>query len=288
MLFFATQFFGFAHRPPAVQSAIAPRYRASSVMQADARHQQILDLLMRRGYAGIEELAAGFDVTPQTIRRDLQDLADRGLLRRHHGGASMMSSTVNTDYAKRHVENAAEKARIGAVAADLITPGSSVFLTPGTTVEAAATAIADSGLNGLRVITNSTVAAQILSRNPKIVIHVTGGTWQSNNHSLSGPTAAEIADRYRCDFMLTGIGAIDADGWLVEFRDEETVVARAMLANARRRILMADYSKFSRVATCKLARLGDITTLITDRPPPPKMRRTIKDSGCEVVIAPER
>lgn len=258
-----------------------------TAMQVDARHQRILDILMRRGYAGIDELVASFDVTPQTIRRDLQDLADRGLLRRHHGGASVLSSTANTDYVKRHVENVAGKASIAAAAAALITPGSSLFMTPGTTVEAAAAAIADATLKGLKVITNSTVAAQILGRNPEIAIHLTGGVWQSNNQALAGPTAAEIAGRYRCDVMLTSIGAIDPDGWLLEFRDEEAVVAKAMLANARRRVLLADHSKFTRVATCKLARIADMTTIVTDRTPTKAVQRQIRDAGCELIVAPE-
>src|ERR1700752_2321771 len=104
-------------------------------MPMESRQDRILEILLRRGYAGIDELVASFDVTPQTIRRDLQDLADRGLLRRHHGGASVMSSTANTDYARRHIENTAEKACIAAAAASRITPGSSIFMTPGTTVE---------------------------------------------------------------------------------------------------------------------------------------------------------
>jgi DeoR family glycerol-3-phosphate regulon repressor len=264
-----------------------PRSRQPPPMPMESRQDRILEILLRRGYAGIDELVADFDVTPQTIRRDLQDLADRGLLRRHHGGASVMSSTANTEYARRHIENAAEKARMAATAAGLIAPGSSIFMTPGTTVDAVATAIADTKLSGLRVITNSTAAAQILGRNPQIAIHVSGGVWQANNHALSGPAAAEFVSRYRCDVLLTSIGAVDADGWLLEFRDEEVVVAKAMLANARRRILLADHSKFTRVATCKLAQLADMTTIITDRPPAGAMRSKIKNSKCELIVASE-
>ena len=102
-------------------------------MGADSRHAGILDALRRRGgYAGIEELASGLAVTPQTIRRDLSELAGKGLLRRHHGGASLPSSIANTDYAVRHVENSAAKQRIARAAAALIPDGSSLFLTLGT------------------------------------------------------------------------------------------------------------------------------------------------------------
>jgi len=253
-------------------------------MNADLRHQRILQMLSSRGYAGIDELVARFAVTPQTIRRDLQDLAERGLLRRHHGGASLASSIANTDYVTRHVENAAEKLRIARAAASLVPTGSSVFMTPGTTVEAAARVLAEAGLGALRVITNSTAAAAILGADPNITIQVTGGTWQANNRALGGPAAAEAAERYRCDILLTSIGAIDSDGWLLEFHEREVVVARTMLANARRRVLLADHTKFARVAACKLARLCDMTTLVTDRPPPGAIARMMEEAGVELII----
>ena len=102
-------------------------------------------------------------------------------------------------------------------------------MTPGTTVEAAAGAIARSALRNLHVVTNSTVAAEILGKNGNISIVVTGGVWQANNHALAGSAAAELAGRCRCDVLLTSIGAIDADGSLLEFRDEEVAVARSCL-----------------------------------------------------------
>lgn len=254
-------------------------------MQAEKRHQRILELLMARGYAGIDELVATFRVTPQTIRRDLQDLADQGLLRRHHGGASVLSSIANTDYSRRHIENGEEKARIARAAAALVTPGSSLFLTPGTTTEAAAEAIAEAGAGGLRVVTNSSVAARTLGRNRSISVLLSGGTWQAHNQALAGPAAAAFAERYRCDVMMTSCGGIDSDGWLLEFHDEEVVVAKAMLANARRRILLVDHTKFTRVAACKLSPMADITTVVTDRPPPNPLARLMRDAKCEVIIA---
>jgi DeoR family transcriptional regulator, glycerol-3-phosphate regulon repressor len=255
-------------------------------MSAVMRQEQILDLLRRRGYAGIDELVSRFDVTPQTIRRDLQELSERGLLRRHHGGASILSSIANTDYSQRHIEQAAEKERVAAAAASLVASGSSIFMTPGTTVEAVAAVIAGSDLMNLRVVTNSTAVADILGQNRNIVVCLTGGFWQAHNRALAGPAAVEAVERYRCDVVLTSVGAIDADGWLLEFRDEEAAVARAMLANARRRILVADHSKFSKVASCKLARVSDMTTLVTDRPPPGSLLNLLEKGPCHLVIAP--
>lgn len=255
------------------------------MQQLNRRQNQILDRLAQRGYITIEELVAAFDVSPQTLRRDLQILADSGMLRRHHGGASASISTANVAYGERHIELAAEKARIGRAAAELVRPGSSLFLTPGTTVDALATGIAQRAPSGLRVVTNSTVAAALLEACPGIDIQLTGGSWCRHNRSVGGLAALAIVDSYRCDLHLTSIGGIDGDGNLLEYRDEEAVVGRAMLKNARRRILLADHSKFTRVATSRLAHLSDIDTLITDRPPPPAAARLIEQAGCQLVVA---
>lgn len=251
------------------------------------RHSEILDILSRRGYLAIEEMVAAFNVTPQTLRRDLQDMSDRGLLRRHHGGASANLSTANADYDLRHVETAAEKASIGAVAAELVKPGSSLFLTPGTTVDALAKAIAERRPGGLRVVTNSTSAATILENCPDISIEITGGRWLGLNRAVGGIAAVASIENYRCDLLLTSIGAIAPDGSLLEYRDEEAVVGRAMLRNARRSIMLADHSKFARVATSRLADLGAFSTLITDRKPGPATSAMIAKAGCELIISDE-
>jgi DeoR family transcriptional regulator, glycerol-3-phosphate regulon repressor len=265
---------------------VQPAVAMVAVMQHLSRRQnQILDRLAQRGYVAIEEMVATFDVSPQTLRRDLQILADRGMLRRHHGGASASISTANVAYGERHIEMAAEKAAIGRTAAELVRPGSSLFLTPGTTVDALAKAIADRAPSGLRVVTNSTVAAAILETCPGIDIQLTGGSWFRHNRAVGGMAALSIVETYRCDLHLTSIGAINAHGDLLEYRDDEVIVGRAMLKNARRRILLADHTKFSRVATSRLGHLRDFDALITDRRPSRAAANVIKEAGCELVVA---
>lgn len=255
------------------------------MVQLNKRHNEILDMLARRGYVAIEEMVAVFNVTPQTLRRDLQMLSDLGLLRRHHGGASADFSTANIEYGHRHAEMAAEKAAIGRAAAELVKPGSSLFLTPGTTVDALAKAVADRRPSGLRVVTNSTIAASIMEQCPGISIQLTGGGWLRHNRSLGGMLAAATVENYRCDLHITSIGAIDPEGNLLEYRDDEVVVGRAMFRNARRRVLLADHTKFARVAMSRLAHLSEVSTLIIDRQPSPAAARMIEDARCELIIA---
>ena len=254
------------------------------MVRLSGRHDRILDFLAQRGYVAIEEMVAAFGVTPQTLRRDLQVLAERGLLRRHHGGASANLSTANLDYGKRHVEMEREKAAIGRAAAELVKPGSSLFLSNGTTVDALARAIADRRPRGLSVVTNSTIVAAILDPCPEITIEVTGGTWMRDNRALGGPAAVFTVERYRCDLHMTGIGGIDREGNLLEYREPVAIVGRAMLANARHRVLLADHSKFARVATSRLASLHDVDTLVTDRPPEPRTAALIAEAGCRLIV----
>ncbi len=251
-------------------------------MDAGARHEAILVTLRRRGYASIEELASGFGVTVQTIRRDLQSLAGDGVLRRHHGGASLPSSVANTDYAVRHVEHAAEKARIAQAAARLVPEGSSVFLTLGTTVEATARALAHR--RDLHAVTNSTAVARILGQEQRIPVQVVGGAWRGHNGGLAGALAAEMAGRWRCDLLITGIGGVGPDGWLLDYHEDEVAVARVMVANAGRTMLVADHSKFQKSAACKLAPMGAIALLVTDQSLPASHGPAVQAAGTEVVV----
>ncbi len=251
-------------------------------MSADGRQGEILEILRRRGYAAIDELAAALSVTPQTVRRDLQDMASQGLLRRHHGGASLPSSIAHTDYSLRHVENAAAKACIARAVAAQVPEGSSVFLTLGTTVEAVAAALASK--RELRIVTNSTAAARLLGGAPGIAVHVTGGVYQSNNGGLVGPLAVEAAARWRCDLLITGIAAISADGWLLEYHEEEVAVSRVALAHARRAIVVADHTKFLKVAACVLAPSSAASMLVTDSAPPPGHMAALRAGGTEVLV----
>ncbi|MDE2573905.1 MAG: DeoR/GlpR transcriptional regulator [Rhodospirillales bacterium] len=248
-----------------------------------ARQQRILQLLQAQGYVAIEDLAARFRVSPQTLRSDLRDLSARGLALRHHGGASVATSAANTDYALRHVENAAAKAAMARRAARMVADNATVFLTLGTTIEAAAAALC--GHRGLHAVTNSTAAAALLGTEPGVTVHLTGGMVQTRNGGLTGPAAVEGAARYRADILLMSVGAISADGWLLDYHDDEVSVARAMFANAARTVVLADHSKFARTARCKMFHLRDVAALVTDAPLPPALADIAQAAGLAVEIA---
>lgn len=243
------------------------------------RHERIVRYVQERGYASIAMLAADLDVTPQTIRRDLAILHRQGILTRQHGGASLSSSLANTRYASRHFENAEEKTRIAATVVACLPEETSVFMTPGTTVEAVMHALAMTSKK-LLIVTNSIEVARIAWQARKFETVLTGGILQYRNGAMTGRRACEVIADYRCDYLISGVGAIEPDGTLYDFHDDEIAVTQAMRRRARRHLVAADQSKFHRAAARRLCAIGEIGALVTDSPPP----RTVAEAAAEAAV----
>lgn len=250
----------------------------------DDRRTKIIELVERRGYMSIEKLAAHFNVTPQTIRRDINELSDRGVLERQHGGASLPSSRSNTSYSTRHVERVAEKSRIAQSVASHLPQRATIFMSLGTTVEAVAEALATSD-KVLTIVTNSVEIARICWMKTSFETVLTGGLVQHRNGGLVGRRAVEVVSDFRCDYMISSIGAIEPDGTMLEFYEAEIAVMAAMRAGARHHFVAADHSKFHRAANQRLCHLSDIAALFTDRPPPAPIADIAEKAGVEIVVA---
>lgn len=256
-------------------------------MSSDARRERIVELLAARGYMAIDDLVAHFRVTPQTLRGDLNRLADAGRLVRHHGGASMPSSVANTSYALRRSEFAREKALIGERLADWLPDRVSLFLTLGTTMLAAAQALA-AARHGLKVVTNNLEAAQALVARPDTEVVVLGGQLQGRNLGTSGTGTLAAAAQYRVDLCLFSVGAVDAEGTLLDYHDSEVDLVRLMCQHARRRVLLVDHSKFGRTAAVRVGDIGDVSAIVTDQPLPAPVRRLLRGRPVEVLLASVR
>ncbi|MEN9761919.1 MAG: DeoR family transcriptional regulator [Pseudomonadota bacterium] len=252
-------------------------------MSVSTRRARIVSLLRESGYAPIETLSTYFSVTPQTIRADLNALADEGLLVRHHGGAAAPSSISNTDYAARRHEFAREKARIAQAVAEELTDRSSVFLTPGTTMLAVAEALRVR--RELKVITHSLEAAQILLSEPDFEVVVLGGRLERRNLATSDSTTLQTLSQYRADVCVCSAGGVDNQGNLLEYHEGEAAIVRGMFNNSRRAILALDHSKFRRTAAVRVAGLDAISMLVTDKQPPPLLRSRLRSAKVAVKIA---
>jgi len=253
------------------------------VVNLNQRQEEILDLVRRQGFVGIDALAGHFSVTQQTIRRDINQLCEQALLRRYHGGAGLPSSVENLSYRSRQVMCLEEKQRIARHASGRIPDQASLFINIGTTTEEVAKALLLH--HNLRIITNNLNVAQILSGNPAFEVIIAGGAVRNRDGGIIGEATIDFINQFKVDFGVIGVSGIDADGTLLDFDYREVRVAQAIIANAREVVLVADHTKFGRSAMVRLGHLSQIDVLITDRPPPAAMLETLRAAEVEVEVA---
>ncbi|MFC0410863.1 DeoR/GlpR family DNA-binding transcription regulator [Roseomonas elaeocarpi] len=251
--------------------------------KVEARHGHILGLIRQRGYASNDELARQLQVTVQTIRRDVNLLAEEGLVTRHHGGAGLVSSVENIAYAERQVLNLPEKRAIARLAAAEIPNRSSVFLNIGTTTEAVAHALLRH--EDLRVITNNLNVASLLARETRFPVIVAGGSVRHHDGGITGPWVSEMIEGFRADYGIIGISGIDEDGTLLDFDEDEVRAARAIMRSAREVFLVTTHAKFGRRPLVRLGHVRELTALFTDRAPPPGITAMLREHGVRLRIA---
>jgi DeoR family transcriptional regulator, glycerol-3-phosphate regulon repressor len=237
-------------------------------MVLSLRQIEIVELARAEGKVLVEELAARFGVTLQTIRRDLCDLADAGRLARVHGGAVLRSGVANIGYAERRNLNAAAKAAIGRACAAAIPDNSSLFLNIGTTTEAVARALLRH--RNLTVVTNNLNIANILAESESCEV---------------GDLTREAIAAFKVDHAIIGTSALDGEGELLDFDSQEVHVSRAIIGRARQAYLVADHSKLTRAAPVRIGSLRDLAAIFTDRPLPQALARKCTDWGTAVNVA---
>ena len=246
------------------------------------RQQKTLELVRERGYISIEELAQYFDVTPQTIRRDINQLADEGLLRRYHGGAAHDSSVENTEYTMRVGYMLEEKLRIAEAVAAAVPDHASLFINIGTTTESIAHALLNH--TGLKIITNNLNVAKILSTKEDFEVLIASGRVRPDG-GVIGQATADFFKQFKVDYALIGISGIDKDGTLLDFDFQEVCVSQEILSSARQVFLAADSSKFGRNAMIRLGSLKQVDSIFTDQQPNEQYLKTIHDLGVNLVVA---
>lgn len=244
-------------------------------MALSLRQSEILEVARTDGRVIVEMLAEKFHVTLQTIRRDLTELADAGLLERIHGGAVLRTGVSNFGYEERRRMNDADKAAIGRACARAIPNNSSMILNLGTTTEAVAREL----LNhvNITVVTNNINVANILLANESCEIMVAGGVLRRSDGGLVGDLTSDFINQFKVDYAIIGASALDMDGDLLDYDLPEVRVSRAIIRQSRQVYLVTDGSKLGRSAPVKLASLSEIDTVFTDRPFPSDLMRLCKE-----------
>ncbi len=247
------------------------------------RQLDIVAIAKSDGRVVVDELAERFSVTPQTIRKDLNELCDRGVLNRFHGGALPHSGVANFAYEARRQLAPEAKRAIGATAAALVPDGASLLINIGTTTEQVATALR--GRDGLMVITNNINVANILQGYESMEVIVAGGVLRHSDGGIVGEAAVDFIRQFKADYAIIGASAIDEDGALLDYDYREVTVAKTIISSARTSILVADSMKLDRTAPVRIGHLSELDHFVTDIDPPGGIGQICAEHNVQVHVA---
>lgn len=248
------------------------------------RLEQILHIVQEQQYVRVTELSERLGVSEPTIRRDLKKLESMGRVRREHGGVSVVEvALAEPPVVQRSIENREEKQRIGRAAASLIKDGETIFLGSGTTTLEVARAL--EGKKNLTVITNALNVAYQLAGNENITLIVTGGVVRHSEFSMIGHIVEQTLKDLRADKAIISMRAISLHDGLTNMNPLETMTDRVIVQCACEVILVADHTKFGKVATSIVAPLTAVQKIITDEQTPLDMLEELRALGIQVIQA---
>jgi DeoR family fructose operon transcriptional repressor len=228
------------------------------------RAQAIRQFLFSNGSSSIAAIAQAVGASLPTLRRDLAELEEAGVVVRTHGGARLADQfEVEVAFEQREAQALLAKRAIGDLAYDMLQPGTSIFLDSGTTVLQLARRIRVNPLP-LNVFTNCLPAAQMLIDVVGVKVMLLGGQLRKENSSVVGPLAEEMLERLWFGQLFLGAGAIAEDGAMSSVDENEARLNSVMIARSEQRILLSDSSKFGQRLTYRVAPMTDLQTVVTD------------------------
>ena len=251
-------------------------------MLSEERRQAILGRLQADGKVVATELSAALEVSPDTVRRDLRELADAGLLRRVHGGALPPMHGARP-YAVRSEQAPAAKAAIARATSKLVRDGQVILLDAGTTTLEVARHL-PTDLEAT-VITNSPGIAVVLAEHPSVDVSVLGGILDKNAHALVGAATIEALRSIRADLLVLGVCSLHPEVGITVLELEESYVKRAMIANAAEVVAVSSAEKLGSAAPYVVAPLDELTYLVTEHSVPDEQVVQYEALGVEVVRA---
>ncbi|GAB3542991.1 DeoR/GlpR family DNA-binding transcription regulator [Arthrobacter tecti] len=255
-------------------------------MFAEERYNRIAALVASEGRVSVAQLAARFDITKETVRRDLALLEKDGVLRRVHGGAvpANSASTNELSLTSREGRSQAEKARIAKAALAMVPSEGSIVLDGGTTTGALAALLAQEPADQLLIITHSIPVAHALIEAP-LQLEFIGGRMRGLTSACVGSGTVAQYGSFRPDVAFVGANGIHAAFGLSTPDPEEASVKAAIVRASRRVVVLADSSKLDAETLMNFASLSEIDALVTDAQPEPELEAALKDADVELVIA---
>jgi DeoR family transcriptional regulator, fructose operon transcriptional repressor len=248
------------------------------------RHLELVELIRARGQLTVNELASHFSVSGDTVRRDLDLLANQGFLRRTHGGAVAIESLVLEDstFLQRMSTHVAEKRRIARAASRLIGDGETLLINGGSTTKLVAAELADK--RNLTIVTNNLGVPATLSPDSYKNVYILGGEYKADAQVTVGPVGFVSAEGISVDSAVIGVGGITVKEGLTTTVLEECAMILAMICSAKRTIVVADASKFGHSSFAHIAPLAQIQVLVTDQRPPADLTRALDEARVELIV----
>ncbi|SHF55057.1 transcriptional regulator, DeoR family [Jatrophihabitans endophyticus] len=246
------------------------------------RQRRLLQHVRTHGSGNVLDLAEELGVSASTVRRDLREMDERGLLTRVHGGASVLDTDVEPVLSSRSAERSEQKRRLGEAAAERVPDGATVLITGGTTTETMLPFLA--GRERLTVLTNGLNIAYQLARYPEISVVVLGGVLRHDEMSLLGPIAEHVLAEFHVDLAFSSAFGVDPEHGISGANVTEAGTDRRMLQSADKLVVLADSSKFGRRGPVRSARVDQISCLVTDGDAPAPALQAFRAQGVEVVI----
>ncbi|ADD40606.1 DeoR/GlpR family DNA-binding transcription regulator [Stackebrandtia nassauensis] len=257
-------------------------------MLAQQRQAVIAERVRSHGAVRVAELVEEFGVSDMTIRRDLETLADRGLVSKVHGGATAVDigSTDEPGFAAKSVRQKEAKEAIAAAAAKLVTPGQAIALSGGTTTWTLAHHLV--GVAGLTVVTNSVPVADVFYRSGRgdQTVILTGGI-RTPSDALVGPFAVASLKSINVDTLFLGVHGVNATAGFTTPNLMESETDKALIAAARKLVVVADSTKWEIVGIRTIACPDDADVLVTDAGLPEEARAALREAVGQLIIAGE-
>lgn len=232
-------------------------------MKKNDREHRIISLLEMRGEMSVEELSAILGISASTLRKQLAEMRNKGLIIRTYGGVMSVNPVLDESFDSKLHKNVAEKRRIATKGRSLIKEGSTVALASGTSVYALCTLMNDMGRG--TVYTNSMQVAEYLARCASLEIHICGGIIRSHTGTIIGNDVADYFKGLKIDCAFLGCDAIDSDGTVYSDNLAAATSERAVITSAKKIYVLCDSSKLGKKSVAKITHLSNCTALITGK-----------------------
>jgi DeoR family transcriptional regulator of aga operon len=282
----------FAHYCARNQSPFVQKSVEAPAVDRYARWNALLEMLTENGRVSVEEAAARLDVSQATIRRDFDQLGQQQMITRTRGGAVANGVSYDLPLRYKTAKHSAEKQRIGAAAAALVSPGTVVGLNGGTTSTEVARALAvrpdlNTSAEGaqLTVVTNALNIANELLVRSRMKVVVAGGVVRPKSFELVGPLGGALLREVTLDVALLGVDAIDPALGAAAHHEGEAAMNSLMVARAKRVVVIADSSKLGGHAFARICPVDRVETLVTDSGADPAVVQAFRDAGVHVICA---